>query len=104
MIPAVQRLVSSVQQAFLPERSIHRTIQTTKVMSQFIKSGSPSHSDQQQQKTKIASLFMIDFKKAFDSCQTGLPEESTGSFFGSLPRRWSSYAVLKTLDMHNCWR
>ncbi|GMG55832.1 unnamed protein product [Ambrosiozyma monospora] len=38
-------------------------------MAQFIKSGAPSHSDQQQQqqqKTKIASLFMIDFRKAFD--------------------------------------
>ncbi|GME77608.1 unnamed protein product [Ambrosiozyma monospora] len=56
MIPAVQRLVSSAQQTFLPERSIHRTIQTTKVMAQFIKSGAPSHSDQQQQQQQLTPI------------------------------------------------
>ncbi|GME71534.1 unnamed protein product [Ambrosiozyma monospora] len=56
LTPIVQRLVGSTQQAFLPTRTIHRSIQTARMVASFI----------QQKPQSTESIFMIDLEKVFD--------------------------------------
>ncbi|GMG38097.1 unnamed protein product [Ambrosiozyma monospora] len=56
-MPIVQEVVSPLQQAFIPNRSIHRTIQTTKVIASQIHHNPDSPN----------LILMLDLTKAFDS-------------------------------------
>ncbi|GMG50683.1 unnamed protein product [Ambrosiozyma monospora] len=57
LIPCLSRIISSLQQAYLPNTSIHTNIQTANILAAFLESVPTSSS----------SLLLVDFSKAFDN-------------------------------------